>query len=136
MKERENWHFHYCSFVFSCLNSTRLLGNCMSLADPKEKGWALKTVFSIIMYGEVKVMYTGFCGEVYGFSLYFIYCVSPPSKVIFAECASSEQTKSKWKFYLTIVCACLPGEVTPSSLSSHSQTSLLFTSIMSGTLSS
>ena len=42
----------------------------------------------------------------------------------------------EWKVYLTIVCACLPGEVTPSSLSSHSQTWLLFTSIMTGTMSS
>ena len=117
------------SFVFSCLNSTRFLGNCMNLADPKQNGWALKTVFSVCM---VKL-------KLYRLLLYMTFpyiVVSPPPKVIFAECTSNEQTKSKWKVYLTIVCACLPGEVTSSSLSSHSQTSFLFTSIMTGTLSS
>ena len=63
-----------------------------------------------------------------------------PFLVLHILCVPTIQSDFCWmhqrRVYLTIVCACLPREVTPSSLSSHSQTWLLFTSIMTGTMSS
>ena len=77
------------SFVFSCLNSIRFLGNYMSLADPKENGWALKTVFSVCM---VKL-------KLYRFLLWLFL-------VLYILCVPTIQSDLKWKVYLTIVCAC------------------------------